>query len=141
MTHTFTHTRVISDPPIATPFRSSPPRTALVVSADPAVRSDWARYFEARGMRSLRCVGPEVLCVLIDGVRCPLHEEADLAIYDRASVTPELTLKLVRASDAFPIAFAKDVLDADGRHEPVVTAVASEGADSRTPSTTDGLPR
>jgi len=101
----------------------------LVVSADPAVRSDWARYFVAQGLRILRCVGPQVLCVLIDGGRqCPLHEEADLAIYDRATLTPQLTRKLIRVSHSLPIAFAKDQIDAHGHHEPVVTAVASMGA-------------
>ena len=107
----------------------APPRarTAVVVSADPAVRSDWARYFEALGMRTLRCAGPQVLCTLLDGGHCPLHEEADLAIYDRASVTPELTLKLVRASRSLPIAFAKDRLDADDHHEPLITSLASQG--------------
>ena len=104
-------------------------RSVLVVSADPAVRSDWARYVEAQGLRTLRCVGPQVLCMLLDGGRqCPLHEDADLAIYDRASVTPEITLKLIRASRSLPIAFATDQIDAHGHHQPVVTAIASEGA-------------
>jgi len=105
-------------------------RTVLVVSADPVVRADWARYFEALGMRSLRCVGPQVLCVLLDGGHCPLHEEADLAIYDRATLTPELTLKLVRASRHLPIAFATDRLGRQGHHEPTISALASEGADA-----------
>jgi len=105
-------------------------RTALVVSADPAVRADWARSFEAIGMKTLRCVGPQVLCVLLDGGRCPLHEEADLAVYDRETVTPELTLRLIRASHALPIAFARDRVTENGRHEPVITSVASEGAGS-----------
>ena len=110
-----------------TPTGSARPRTALVVSGDPTVRSDWARYFEGLGMRTLRCVGPEVLCALLDGRSCPLHQEADMAIYDRASVTPELALKLVHASHSLPIAFAKDQLDLNGRHEPLITATASEG--------------
>lgn len=104
-------------------------RTALVVSGDPAVRSDWAGHFEALGMRTLRCVGPKVLCVLVDGRQCPLHEEADVAIYDRGSVTPELTLKLVRTRRSLPIFFAADQLDAAGRHEPVVTSVLSRERD------------
>ena len=116
-------------------------RAALVVSADPAVRADWARYFEALGMRTLRCVGPHVLCVLLDGGYCPLHEEADLAIYDRDSVTPELTLRLIRSSRSLPIAFAKDQLDVHGHHEPVIAAVASEGADACIGSPTGGLAR
>jgi len=98
-------------------------RTALVVSGDPAVRSDWAQRFEALGMQSLRCVGPEVLCALLEGKPCPLHAEADVAIYDRGSVTPELTLQLVRARRSLPIFFAVDQLDATGRHEPLVTSV------------------
>ncbi len=109
------------------PTGSLRPRTALVISADPTVRSDWARYFEALGMRTLRCVGPQVLCVLLDGTRCPLHEEADMAVYERASVTPELALKLVHASHSLPIAFANDQLDLKGRHEPLITATASDG--------------
>ena len=104
--------------------------TALVVTSHPAVRSDWARYFEALGMRALRCVGPQPLCVLLETLHCRLHEEADLAVYDRASVTPELTLMLARASRALPIAFATDRLDEAGSHEPVITALASEGPDA-----------
>ena len=111
---------------VTRPSRSG---SVLVVSADPAVRSDWARYVEAQGLRTLRCVGPQVLCVLLDGAHCPLHEEADLAIYDRATVTPELTLNLIRVSHSLPIAFADDRLDAHGHHEPLVTAVAAEGVD------------
>jgi hypothetical protein len=102
-------------------------RTALVVSADAAVRADWARYFESLGMRTLRCVGPQIACALLDGDTCPLHAEADLAIYDRDALAPELTLKLMRASRAIPIAFARDQRDPDGRHEPLVTGVLSRG--------------
>jgi hypothetical protein len=122
-------------------IRPSRLQTALIVSADPAVRSDWARHFEALGMRTLRCVGPQVLCALLDGAECPLHKEADLAIYDRSTLTPELTLKLIRASHSLPIAFAKDQLGAQGRHEPVITAVASAGADACVGSAIHGLVR
>jgi hypothetical protein len=96
------------------------PRTALVVSADPAVRADWARHFEGLGMRTIRCVGPRVTCALLDDERCPLHDDADLAVYDRAALTPELTLKLAGIGDEFPLVFASDRLDAEGRHEAVV---------------------
>jgi len=102
-------------------------RTALVVSGDPVVRADWARHFEALGMRTLRCVGPEVTCALLPGDACPLHADADIAVYDRSTLTPELTLKLLRTSRSLPIAFARDQRDADGRHEPLVTGVASRG--------------
>ena len=99
--------------------------TALIVSGDPAVRADWARFFDARGLRTIRCVGPQVMCALLDGSRCPLHDEATIAIYDRASLTPEFTIRLIRAGRSVPIAFAADRLDADGRHEPLITSVAS----------------
>lgn len=103
-------------------------RTALVVSADPQVRADWARYFEALGLHSLRCVGPEVLCALLAGSRsgCPLHDEADLAVYDRSAVTPELALRLVRAGRSVPIAFAEDRIGPAGRHEPFITSLAAD---------------
>jgi hypothetical protein len=71
-----------------------------------------------------------MLCVLVARGDCPLHEEADLAIYDRAAVTPELALKLIRQGRSLAIAFAADRLDAHGHHEPMVTALASEGADA-----------
>lgn len=102
----------------------------LVVSADAAVRSDWADHFEALGMATLRCGGPAVACVLLEGADCPLHEQADLAVYDRGSVTPELTLRLIRRSSRLPIAFARDRLDAHDHHEPIITALASEGIDA-----------
>jgi hypothetical protein len=114
-------------------LRPSRSRTVLIVSADPAIRTDWARCFEALGMRTRHCVGPQVLCVLLDGGRqCPLHDEADLAIYDEAALTPELILRLVRARHSCPIAFAKDRPDAAGHHEPLITSVASQGRDACT---------
>lgn len=105
----------------------SRPRIALVVSADGEVRADWARYFEGLGMRTLRCVGPTVSCALIAGnTRCPLHEEADFAVYDRSSVTPELTLKLLCPKLPLPIVFAQDRISNEGRHEPLVTSLGAE---------------
>jgi hypothetical protein len=103
----------------------------LVVSGDAAVRSGWAEHFESLGMTTIRCGGPgAVPCVLIQDADCPLHEQADLAVYDRESVTPELTLRLIRRSSLLPIAFARDRLDAHDRHEPIITALASEGIDT-----------
>jgi hypothetical protein len=101
----------------------------LVVSADAAVRSGWAAHFEAAGMATLCCGGPAAPCPLLDGASCALHEQADLAVYDRACVTGELTLRLMRRSSRLPIAFARDRLDAHDHHEPIITALASEGAD------------
>ena len=109
---------------------TSQQRTTLVVSGDPEIRADWARYFESIGMRTLRCVGPQVQCVLLDGARCPLHEEADLAVYDRATLTPELTLRLIRAGRTLAIAFAADRLGAAGHHEPHITSIAAKGLDA-----------
>lgn len=43
---------------------------------------------------------------------------------------PELTLRPIQASRALPIAFAQDRLTEEGRHEPLITSVASEGAGS-----------
>ena len=103
-------------------------RSALVVSADPAVRADWARHFEALGIHAIRCVGPQVECALIDRDHCPLHGDADLAVYDRASVTPEFIRKLANTSHTFPLALANDRLDADGRHEPAITTVFAPAA-------------
>jgi len=103
-------------------------RTAVVVSVDPEVRADWARYFEALGMRTLRCVGPHVQCILLDGrgARCPLHAEADLVVYDRSAVTPELALRLMRVGRSLPVAFAEDRVGREGCHEPSITAFASD---------------
>ena len=122
---------------MTTPFTNGggagrPPRarTMLVVSGDAAIRSGWAAHFEALGLTTLRCGGPEIACVLLDGADCPLHEQADLAVYDRGSVTPELTLRLIRRSGRLPIAFARDRLDAHDHHEPIITTLASEGADA-----------
>ena len=108
---------------------SSQPKTALVVSSDPQVRSDWARYFASLGMATLSCAGPQPQCGRA-GTPCPLHAAADLAVYDRATLTPELTLRLVRAGRSLPIALAADRLDPAGRHAPRITAIASRSLDA-----------
>ncbi len=78
-------------------------------------------------MRTLRCSGPEVRCALLAGdATCALHDEADLAVYDESTITPLLTLRLIRPRRTIPIAFAKDRLNAEGRHEPQITSLASE---------------
>lgn len=106
-------------------------RTALVVSANGAVRADWARYYEAFGIRTLRCVGPQVMCPLVAGdPHCHLYDDADFVVYDQLTVTPELTLKLVRPKRSLPIAFATDRIDHDGHHTPQITSLASATHDS-----------
>jgi hypothetical protein len=107
------------------------PRTALVVSADDEIRRDWARYFQSLGMRATRCSGPQsAACPLLDGTTCPFHAAADIAIYDRATLTPELTLRIIRAGRSLPIAFAMDRIDPQGHHEPAITAIADDGIDT-----------
>ena len=99
--------------------RPSRVRTVLVVSSDAGVRSDWARHCEALGMRTRRCVGPQVLCALLVGqYRCPLHDEADVALYDRDSLSPDCRRQLLEAPRLIPIAIARDGRGADGRHVP-----------------------
>ena len=56
-------------------------------------------------------------------------------------VSAELALTLMRRGRWLPIAFAADRLDAHGHHEPVVTALASEGADACIGASIDGLGR
>lgn len=104
--------------------RPSLTRTVLVVCADGAVRSDWATYFEASGLRTRRCVGATVSCVLLDGWRhCPLQDEADLAVYEQQSCTPSFRERLLRTARIVPFALAEDQLTSDGRHEPIVAEV------------------
>jgi len=99
-----------------------PHRTVLVMSADPAVREGWARYFETRGLGVIRCAGPEAThCALALGPHCPLHDEADAAYYENASVTEELAADLIKRPRLLPIFFANDRLTADGQHEPEVS--------------------
>lgn len=111
------------------------------MSAVPEIRSDWTRYFGSIGMATLQCAGPEAHCVLLDGAACPLHQRADLAIYDRATLTPELTLKLIRSGRSLAIAFAADHLDTAGHHEPSITSIASQGLDACVGRTAERLGR
>lgn len=99
-------------------------RAILVVSSDGAVRSDWAEFFEAHGVRTRRCVGPQVLCALLRGEHhCPLHDEADMALYDYDSFTPALRRHLLTTARLIPIAIARDCPTAAGRHEPLLVEV------------------
>ena len=70
------------------------------------------------------------MCPLLgDGAgdaRCPLHEQADFAIYQDSGVTPLLMLKLIRSPRSLPIAFAKDRISETGQHAPVITSLASD---------------
>jgi len=94
------------------------------MSSDPEVRAGWAKELEAGDSTTIRCVGPQVMCILLsDGGGCPLHREADVALYDEESVTDELMLRLIRSRTAVPIGLARDTIGEDGRHEPRVMKV------------------
>lgn len=62
----------------------------LVVSGDPDRRERWARVLAETGYEVARCAGPAVSCAIVDGTRCPLLEEADLALYDQDAFIPRL---------------------------------------------------
>lgn len=62
----------------------------LVVSGDPGRRERWARALAETGYDVSRCVGPTGTCAIVLGKRCPLLEEADLAVYDQDAYIPRL---------------------------------------------------
>lgn len=66
----------------------------LVVSGDPDRRERWARMLAETGYDVARCVGPTVTCAIVQGRRCPLLEEADLALYDQDAFIPRLARML-----------------------------------------------
>lgn len=81
----------------------------LVVSGAAARRERWARSLAATGYDVHRCVGPTVSCVALEGRRCQLLAEADIAIYDRASYTPRYARALgVQPSYSALILVAED---------------------------------
>ena len=91
----------------------------LVMSRDPKIREGWARHFERLGARVIRCAGPEsTTCALELRSRCPLHEDADAAFYDAASVSAALSLDLLTHPRTVPITFARDRRTPEGEHEP-----------------------
>ncbi len=66
----------------------------LVVSADVDRRERWARGFSDTGYEITRCAGPGASCAILQGHRCPLLAEADIALYDRASFAPPIARAL-----------------------------------------------
>lgn len=66
----------------------------LVVSGDPDRRERWARLLAETGSEVARCVGPSVNCAILKGTRCPLLEEADIALYDKDAYIPRLARML-----------------------------------------------
>ncbi|HUG56218.1 MAG TPA: hypothetical protein VMJ92_03995 [Candidatus Limnocylindrales bacterium] len=91
------------------------------MSGDREAREDWARSFERMGFTAIRCAGPSVSCALLCGAEhCPLHESADLAVYDERYVSAELAARLQAAPPPIPIGLATDRILPDGTHEPRV---------------------
>lgn len=50
--------------------------------------------FEGMSHQVSRCAGPAVTCAVLQGHRCPLLAEADIALYDRESFVPPLARAL-----------------------------------------------
>jgi hypothetical protein len=99
---------------------SDAPLTVLVMSGDGSRRDDWATVFEGKGLRVIRCAGPEATtCVLTVQHHCPLQDEADFIFYDRASVTSELERNLDAARRPARITYADSVRTPNGREYPV----------------------
>lgn len=85
----------------------------LVVSGDADRRERWARAFAEVGYDIARCVGPSVSCAILQGRRCPLLDEADIAVYDRASFAPPVARVLSGGQYQTYVLVAED--DAAGR--------------------------
>ena len=68
----------------------------LVVSGDPERRERWAAVLAETGYEVARCAGPVASCAILEGRRCPLLEEADLALYDAEAYVPRLARVLGR---------------------------------------------
>lgn len=90
-------------------------RRLLVVSGDPERRERWAAVLAETGYDVARCAGPAAAsCAIVDGRRCPLLEEADLALYDTVAYVPRLARVLGRQHGyRASVLVAQD--DADGR--------------------------
>lgn len=92
-----------TDQTLQRPPPGSRAHRALVVSADPAVRDGWARALEATGLEVHRCAGPGVNCILLGGgERCPLLDEADIALYHEPALTPAFLRRLGEQGQAGP---------------------------------------
>lgn len=111
--------------PHEAPRRARVARAIVVVNADAEQRRDWAAGLQSDVTRVLGCAGPLVTCALLrDLASCPLLDEADLAVYDTASLTPGLVPRLALAHPDVPLLFARDERGTDGRHQPVVVAAS-----------------
>jgi hypothetical protein len=106
-------------------MRTSVPHL-LVVSADPERRERWAAVLAETGYEVARCAGPATSCAIADGHRCPLLEEADLALYDAEAYVPRLARVLGRQHGyRATVLVAQD--DANGRPAAVRRGDAAPG--------------
>ena len=96
------------------------PHTALVVSRDAGRRQDWGRELVREGLRVVRCAARA--CPLLAGASCELLADAQAAIYDEETVSPELFLGLMRARSRPTVIFARDH-ESDGQHRARFTRV------------------
>ena len=103
---------------------------AVVVSSDPEIREDWARALEAVGMHVTRCAGPTISCVILrEGCRCPLLDDAGLAIYHESVLSGEFE-DCLRAVGTRAMAVAtRDRRRLDGSHEPSMSHVIAAPSD------------
>jgi hypothetical protein len=105
--------------------RPSPPAPrAVVVARDPDIRDDWARALEAAGMLVTRCVGPTVSCVIMrDGSRCPLLDEAGLALYHEVELSSGFEDRLRAVGTRAMVVATRDRHRLDRDHEPAMSHV------------------
>lgn len=86
----------------------------LVVSGDAERRERWAGALMETGYEVGRCAGPATSCAIVEGRRCPLLDEADLALYDADAFVPRVARVLGRAHGyRATVLVAQD--DANGR--------------------------
>ena len=99
-------------------------RKAVVTSAVPERRQQWAKVFADQDTRVFECSGPLIDCPLLRGEReCVVLASADLAVYDLDSVTPLFLTTLLRKHSGVNVFFARDALSPGGEHTPSVRRV------------------
>lgn len=104
-----------------------PAPRAVVVAPDAEIRDDWARALEAAGMQVTRCAGPTVSCVILrDGCRCPLLDEAGVAIYHEAGLSERFEAALRGVGTRAMVVATRDRHRADGSHEPAMSRVIAQ---------------
>lgn len=86
------------------------------------MREGWARSLEAAGMHVTRCGGPTASCGLTrDGARCPILDDADLALYHEPVLTDDLIARIRAAAPSAMVIATRDRHLVDGDHEPALS--------------------